>query len=379
MQKSPLFTRFLWCFLACLCLPIWAQADASLSVQWSVDVDGRQPQDTAAFAAPAIVGVGAAQRIVLGGADARAHIYDMSGKELLRVPLQQSSDSGAVGISDTLAVLGDSKGHLYGIDVMHGSIVWTFKLSASLTGMPVRLGHDVLVQTTDNSLYRIDAHGKKVWSFTAQQGGLGLYLSATPLVFQNHIYALLTNGDAISVDAKNGDLLWRKQLLLDTDAAMLKDLKAPQATPMYLKQVSFDGRTLQDVVLFPFYQGDVFVLNRNDGNVMHREHISLKSTPLLLDGMLYLADTHGTLTAIHVNTGVRAWQTSVSSFELQGPIWWHDALWVTDESGVLFQVSQHGKIQASVDTQGAVERAPLPSQQGLLLHHTLGGLYLIHE
>ena len=371
--------RYVLCVVVCLCLPVWAQAGTSLSVQWSVDVDGRQPQDKGAFAAPALVGSEAEQRIMLGGADARAHIYDMSGKEVLRVPLQQSCDSGTVGIGASLGVLGDSKGTLYGIDVQQGKVVWRFKLSSSLTGFPVRVGDDVLLQTTDNSLYRIDAQGHKVWSFATQQGGLGLYLSSTPLVVQGSVYALLSNGDAVAVDAATGTLLWRKQLLLDTDAAMLRDLKAPQATPMHLEQVSFDGRSMHDVVLFPFYQGDVFVLNRSNGDVLHRESISLKATPILSDGILYLADTHGVLTATRADTGEQLWQKQVSSFELQGPVLWHDALWLTDESGVLFQVSKQGKVQASLDTHGAIERLPVVTPQGLLVHHTLGGLYLIHE
>ncbi len=379
MSYMKSISHSLLCIGALLGLPLLAQATASLSVQWSVDVDGRQPQDKAAFAAPALVGSGTEQRIILGGADARAHIYDMSGKEVLRVPLQQTSDSGAVGIGQSLAVLGDSKGTLYGIDVVQGRVVWRFKLSSSLTGKPVRVGDGVLVQTTDNSLYRIDAQGNKVWSFTTQQGGLGLYLSSTPLVFDGSVYALLSNGDAVSVDVATGTLLWRKQLLLDTDAAMLRNLKAPQATPMHLEQVSFDGRSLHDVVLFPFYQGDMFVLNRSNGDVLHREAISLKATPVLSEGVLYLADTHGMLTAMNADTGVPLWQQQVSSSELQGPVLWHDALWLTDELGVLFQVSKQGKVQASVATLGAIERLPIVSTQGLVVHQTLGGLYLIHE
>jgi len=367
-----------------LCLPSLMASELpvtlpSLKVLWSTDVDGRQPADVLSFARPIVMGQGEKARIVIGGADARVHIYNMKGDELFRLPIQQNSDSGAGVLSSGLVVLGDSQGRLYGVDAKQGQIIWHVNLSSSVTGVPVAVGQDVVVQTTDNNLYRINAKGEKIWSFASQQGGLSLYISSSPMLHQGVLYALLSNGDAVAINAKTGDLIWRKQLLLDTNAAMLNHLKAPKATPLWLSNISFDGRVLQDVVLFSFYQGKTFVLNRADGSTMLSQNLSLKSSPVLLDGILYSVDTTGVLRAMKQSDGQEMWKKTLSDHEWMGPVIWHHVLWLSSDHGKLLKVSLSGELLAVLNMGGSVERLPLATSKGLLLHNTLGGLYLVHE
>ncbi|MDQ6952277.1 MAG: PQQ-like beta-propeller repeat protein [Mariprofundaceae bacterium] len=361
--------------------PLAADSAASLStlkVVWSTDVDGRKPTDALSFSSPVVTGTGKQARIIIGGADARVHIYDMQGQELYRLPIEKNSDSGAVTLASGLVVVGDSQGRLYGVDAEQGQVLWHVDLSSSVTGIPLAVGDDVVVQTTGNNLYRINAKGEKVWSFASQQGGLGLYISSSPMFHDGKLYALLGNGDAVAMDAQTGDLIWRKQLLLDTDAAMLSELKAPQAIPLWLSKVSFDGRVLQDVVLFSFYQGKTFVLNQSNGNTMLSQDRSLKSSPVLLNDTLYSVDTQGVLQAINRNTGQQQWEKTLAIQEWMGPVIWHHALWLVGQNGKLLKVSLKGDILASLDMGGSVERLPVVTNHGLLLHNTLGGLYLIH-
>ncbi|MDQ6990437.1 MAG: PQQ-binding-like beta-propeller repeat protein [Mariprofundaceae bacterium] len=352
---------------------------ASLQIIWSTDVDGRKPADQLSFSAPVVTGQGQHARIVIGGADARIHVYDMSGKETYRLPIQQNSDSGAAVLASGLVVLGDSQGKLYAVNAQQGKVVWQLALASFITGSPIAVDDDVVVQTTGNNLYRINQHGEKVWSFSSQQGGLSLYLSSSPMLHDGKIYALLSNGDAVAMDAKTGDLLWRKQLLLDADATMLSQLKAPLTTPLWLSHVSFDGRVLHDVVLFSFYHGKTFALSVDDGQTMLAQNISLKSSPVLWNDILYMVDTDGVLQALNINDGQQQWKQRSSHHEWVGPVVWHDALWLASEKGLVLKVSFTGELLALLDIQGNIERAPLITSDGLLIHNTLGGLYLIHE
>ncbi|MDQ6994397.1 MAG: PQQ-binding-like beta-propeller repeat protein [Mariprofundaceae bacterium] len=352
---------------------------ASLQIVWSTDVDGRKPADKLSFSAPVVTGQGQHARIVIGGADARIHVYDMSGKETYRLPIQQNSDSGAAVLASGLVVLGDSQGKLYAVNAQQGKVVWQLALSSSMTGSPIAVDDDVVVQTTGNNLYRINQQGEKVWSFSSQQGGLSLYLSSSPMLHDGKIYALLSNGDAVAMDAKTGDLLWRKQLLLDTDASMLSQLKAPLTTPLWLSHVSFDGRVLHDVVLFSFYHGKIFALSVDDGQTMLAQDISLKSSPVLWNDILYMVDTDGVLQALNSHDGQQQWKKALPHHEWVGPVVWHDALWLASEKGLVLKVSLTGELLAVLDIQGNIERAPLITSDGLLIHNTLGGLYLIHE
>lgn len=344
---------------------------------WSVDVDGRKPADPLAYGHVALGGDGDQARLVIGGRDGRAHIYDFSGDELYRVPLFEGSDSGAVILTSGLAVLSDTNAQLYAIDPLLGKVVWRLRLSSPVTGIPVQVEQDVLVQCTDNRIYRIDGHGKKVWSFSAQAGGLGLYLNASPLLHDGRIYALLSSGDAVALDASTGDLIWRKQLLLNTDAAHLADLKAPQATPVWMDELTLDGNTAKDLVLFSFYQGDIFALNREDGSTLLTQTLSFKSAPLVHAERLYAADSHGKFQAIERATGVVLWEEKLSNGELVGPVMWQGSLWLADSQGSVFRVDREGHVQASIELPGAIDRSPVVTPHGILLHTSLGGLYLV--
>jgi len=350
----------------------------SIEVVWSTDVDGRKPADPLAYGHVALTGQGDDARLVIGGRDARAHIYDLSGNESYRIALSEGSDSGAATLPSGLVVLGDTDAQLYAIDAQAGKISWQYTLSSPLTGTPIIVDQDVLVQCTDNRIYRIDAQGKKLWSFSGQSGGLGLYLNTSPLFHEGRIYALLTTGDAVALDAQTGDVIWRKQLLLDTDAAHLADLKAPQAMPIWMPELTWGGSSSKDLVLFPFYQGEVFALSAKDGNVLLSHTTSFKSAPLQDEGRLYIADSHGLSQAIEPHTGIVLWQQQLSNAELVGPVLRQHSLWLADSQGSVFRLDKLGHVQASIQLPGSIDRAPVVISNGVLVHTSLGGLYLLH-
>jgi len=352
-------------------------APKSIETVWSIDVDARKPADPLTYGQAALTGQGEDARLVIGGGDGRAHVYDLAGNELYRIALSENSDSGAATLTSGLVVLSDTNAQLYAIDAQLGNITWQFGLSSPVTGTPIIVDQDVLVQCTDNRIYRIDAHGEKVWSFSGQAGGLGLYLNTSPLLHNNRIYALLTTGDAVALDAQTGDLIWRKQLLLNTDAAHLANLKAPQAMPVWMSELTWAGNTAKDLVLFSFYQGEMFALSADDGSTLLSDEISLKSAPLMDGERLYIADSHGLLQAIERNTGIILWQKQLSDGELVGPVMWHDLLWLADSHGSVFRLDQAGHVQATTELPCAIDRAPVITLNGVLVHTSLGGLYLL--
>ncbi|MDX8397295.1 MAG: PQQ-binding-like beta-propeller repeat protein [Mariprofundaceae bacterium] len=353
-------------------------AETSLQTAWSLDIDGRKPADALAYGRAAVSGHGDRARIVIGGRDGRAHVYDMSGSELFRIALVEACDSGAATLASGLVVLGDTGGILYGIDPVKGKLAWQFALSSPVTGVPLSVGDDVVVQTTDNRIYRINNQGEKRWSFAGQPGGLGLYLNASPLLHDNQLFALLTNGDAVALHADGGDLIWRKQLLLDTNAAHLSELKAPQARPTWVESLSLDGNSAKDVVLFSFYQGEIFALSRESGSLLLNHTLSLKSAPVVDKDVIYFASTQGVLQAIERRSGVVLWQQKLSKGELVGPVLWKNSLWLLDNEGGVFRLSRKGHIQAELHITGGFDRLPVVTERGLLVHSSLGGLYLVH-
>jgi len=353
-----------------------AVSDIAVERVWSMDLDNRNPGDASAFSQPAFHGAGDGL-VIAGGRDARAHVLNLSGHERVRVPLKNSSDSGAVFLKSGLAVLGDSGGMLYGIDPETGHIVWDFEMTGALTGVPVAFDDDVLVQTLDNRVYRISEKGEKRWSFSAPTTGLGMYQTPSPLVQNNHVYVLFNNGDAVALKVENGDLIWRKQLLLNNDAAVLSEIQAPQADPVALPQLTMGSNQAKDLILFSFYQGEMIAVSAQDGSRLFSQNVSIKSTPLVQGGMLFLADDQGNLDAYHIDSGQRNWTVSLSKHELVGPVLYHHALWLGDSAGHVFRVSMQGEIMGSDTLPGEINRTPVVTSQGVLVRSNRGALYLM--
>ncbi|MDX8391319.1 MAG: PQQ-binding-like beta-propeller repeat protein [Mariprofundaceae bacterium] len=336
---------------------------AELEVVWGLDVDQRAPRAPFSYARPVL----ADDLIVIGGQDRFVHIYNLQGVELRRVPLPEACDSDALAMSAGLVVLGDVRGVLYGIDPQQGRILWHLALSSVMLGHPVRVGDDMLVQTGDNSVYRISAKGEKIWSFSGAQSGLGLHLNPSPLVDGDAVYAMLSNGDAVALRSDSGDLIWRRQLLLDNDAVVLGELKSPLADPMLVG----------DVLIVSLYQGSVVALSAHGGQQLWQRNISLKSAPLLHQGRLFAVTADAAVMALDPASGATLWTRKPNAGELIGSVLWQQRVFAADDRGNVFAFGLDGKTKASINLPGRFDRAPVATSVGVLLRNNLGGLYLV--
>jgi len=357
--------------------PVLAKEPNQLQIKWSVNVDQRLPNSPAALSVPAIMAHGMDTWVVLAGRDKWVHIYDLDGSEVRRIYLGKESDSGTLVLKNGLVVLGDISGKVYAIDPVKGEIVWKAQLTAAFTGSPVAYGNDFVIQTTDNRIYLFSQDGEKKWSFSGQGSILSMYLSSSPLVDGESIFALFNNGDAVALKAESGDLLWKRQLLLSADTAILSDLKVALATPMLVSKLSMDGEKSSDTLLMPFYQGDLIAVSAKDGSQVLSMPISLKSEPVIQGSILYAAESTGFLHAYNIEKGSRMWSKKITANELLGPVLFQGLLWLTDNKGMIYSLNLDGEVQSSIEVVGRIVRQPVVTQEGLLVRTDRGAMYLV--
>jgi len=339
---------------------------------WSVDVDQRPPNAPIALSTPAVVNTADDTLLVLAARDKFVHVYNLEGDDVRRIAIEAPSDSGALLLSNGLVVVGDIDGRIYGIDPIAGVVAWQVQLTASFTNTPVALGDDFLVQTNDNFIYYFTAAGEKKWSYAGQNSVLSLYLSSTPLVAGNRIFAVQSNGDCVALKADSGDLLWKRQLLMSNNSSVLTEMKAPLATPLLLDTLNMNGESVSDVLLVPFYQGELHALSASDGSELFSVPTSIKSSPLLWGGMMYLADSEGYIHAYHRDKGLRAWSKKISSTELLGPVLWQERLWVADKQGNVLVLNADGEVQAQTTVVGRIARLPQVTTEGVVIRTERG-------
>jgi len=356
---------------------VYADELAPFNIAWSVDVDQRAPNAPDALSSPALLSKHNSTWLVVGGRDAWVHVYNLEGAEVRRFALQAPSDSGALALNNGLVVLGDTAGRLYAVDAEQGEIVWQKQLSASFTSAPIAVDGGFLVQTTDNRLYRFTQEGEKLWSFSGQGSVLSMYLNASPLVLDERVFVLLSNGDAVALKLSDGDLLWKRQLLLSNGSAVLSDLKVPLAQPVYLPRVQISGETSRETLLVPLFQGEMIGLSAVDGVQQFSLAISLKSSPAAVDSILFAADSQGVLHAYDIESGGRLWSKTISSGELLGPVVWQGSLWLADNKGKIFMVGLNGEVVSSMQMQGNISRLPMVTEAGLLVRTDRGMMTML--
>jgi len=347
----------------------------NISVIWRNNVDQRKPASPPGFSLPAVVSIGHGKVVVAGGQDRRVHIYSSSGSEVGRIALQNASESGAVKLSNGIVVVGDAGGILYGLDIIHGKVAWQVQLSAALIGRPVAAGDDFIVQTSNNQIYRFSDKGVKIWSFSGQLGGLGIHLNPTPVVYRNHVYTVFSNGDVIALQADKGNFVWKRQLVLSNNAAVMSEVKIPVATPLVVP-ASNSGRD-EDTLVVSVFQGELFFLSLQDGSTLNTRHLSVKSRPLVMGKSIFVADAAGYLSALDASNAATLWKKKLSDGALNGPVLWQGSLWIADDQAHIFRLNRDGKILASTQLDGRIDRMPVNAGNGILVRNSLGTLYLL--
>ncbi|MDX8394016.1 MAG: PQQ-binding-like beta-propeller repeat protein [Mariprofundales bacterium] len=370
----------LFLVLAVIAVLITLSACASknaISTKWSHNIDQRLPLDAGAVSLPAINNHGT---IAIGGLDRRLYLLSANGNEIARTTLDAPIESGALWMNNnnnTQVIVGDIKGRLYAVAITagNGHILWRIQLSSTVSGAPVALGDDILVQTTDNRLYRFNASGEKLWSFSGPMPGLGMRTSPSPQVQDDIVYAVFGNGDIVALNAISGNVQWKRQLLLDASAVVLKQLRVPVTSPV-----------LSDELFFvPIYQGELMALSRLDGETSWVRQISLQASPIVKqdDAKLYAAASDGALYCLDLRSGQTLWKQQVSSASLSGLVSTaNNGWWLTDVEGNVFRTTADGKILSSLSIEGRIARqATVISQENnnkdILIRTNHGYLYRV--
>jgi len=352
------------------------------TIVWRRNLDYIPLGGVKGFSQPALIKLhDGSAAIAAGGGDHFVRILSLAtGSELHRIAIQEAVESGALQLANGIVVVGDITGNLYGIDPDQGTITWQLHLSTLLLGRPIALADDFLIQTMDNRLYRISSKGKKVWSFDGYPGGISMHAATSPLVDvrNNRVLAVLSTGDLIALNANSGDLLWRKQLLLNANAAVLSEMKAPVAGLIQIDDLHYGIDHLKSALLVPLYQDNIRLLDGNSGEARATRAISLRATPLQFGHTLILADSSGTVRAIDSQSGDTQWKIKISDFELTGIVLWHKQLWIGDSDGHLFRMRTSGEVLGDIAVAGTINRAPISTPAGVVIRSSRGGIYLVH-
>jgi outer membrane protein assembly factor BamB len=194
---------------------------------------------------------------------------------------------------------GGGDGFLYSVSSENGRVNWRYDLHNPLISKPTVRGGRVFITTSDDTVYSFDAGtGKWLWHYRRRTSPSATILGASaPLVDGNEVLAGLTDGFLVALSLNDGALKWERKLHQGT-----------KFTDVDASPVLESG-----VVYVPSYDGSLYALKRQSGEVLWRYDAGGSKSVILEEGRVYLPSSDGNVYALQKANGKVLWK-----FELDG-------------------------------------------------------------
>jgi outer membrane protein assembly factor BamB len=204
------------------------------------------------------------------------------------------------GVISELAVdknsvyFGGGDGFLYCVNLENGRVVWRYEVRNPVLSRPTLSGGRLFVTTTDDTIYAFDAGtGKWLWHYRRRSAQSSTILGASsPLVDGNEVIAGLSDGFLVALSVEEGQLKWERKLhqpgkFVDVDAHPILD---------------------NGLLYVPSYDGALYALKRQGGDVVWRFDAGGSKTVGLDGGRVFLPSSDGNIYALQKNNAKVLWK-----------------------------------------------------------------------
>ena len=224
--------------------------------------------------------------------------------------------------------IGLDTGELVAVNRYTGLVEWRFKTRFSRNGIHGSPTVDadrgyVYIGAYDGRLYAVDSEtGKRVWGT-----GLGDYIGSSPTLYNGTVYIGVEmrapDGYLVGVDAETGKEVFRSDKLGNH----------PHSTP------TIDPES--GCILIGENDGyfHCYWLDNQTERWRFKTGAAIKSTPSVMDGMVYITSWDESFYAINITTGISKWTFGTESSSMSSPT-------VDPETGVIFFGDDAGYIYA---------------------------------
>ncbi len=221
-----------------------------------------------------------------------------TGSQKWKASVENGVEAGAVAINDRL-FFGGNDGFFYSLSLATGDVVWSFPTkSETLSGVAL---HDGIVffLTGNNVLYALDAAtGKQIWLYSRiDTQALSVRGGATPVVAGGVVYTAYSDGFAVALTEKTGQVKWEKPLNKN------KKFKDVDSTPV------IDG----DFLYLSGYDNALYCLRVATGDFVWKFDKG-GSTPVTISGgQLFYGTSSGEMVSLDKETGKQKWSYKLAS------------------------------------------------------------------
>ena len=262
------------------------------------------------------------------------NIEDFYSEAERLVAFSDSTDSitGGTGVGDDLVMVGSAAGEVLAIHQADGTLAWRAVTSSEILSPPQADSGIVVAQTIDGKVAAFDSQsGERKWIYSTSTPSLTLRGTST-VILGDYVIAGFSNGRISVLDKARG------LAVIDQRVA------APQGKSDLERLVDIDGIMIQrGAQLFVVsYQGNLMMIDLT----RQGRHQMLKETSSAVGlgsgfGNIYLATADSEISAINMDTGKEAWETSALLYrDVTTPVAISSYLAIGDFEGYLHLMAQ---------------------------------------
>ena len=290
-----------------------------------------------------------------------------SGEMIWQNKLDSGLVAGPIVHHNTIAV-NTSKSSILLIDKKNGKLQQNISLSNDSVAKPLLINDSIYVKTINGFLYDINLKtGKKTWSYHHGSPEIILKASSSPVEYQNTIIVGFSDGALVSFDKNNGHVLWQRHISFPKGASDVERLVDIDTNPI------IDGQN----IYIASYQGEIGAYSVENSEFNWHRNASTYHDLAISGNTVVMVDSKDLIWAFDKNTGAVLWkQSALKARRLTAPVIWNKQLLIADHHGVLNYISlQTGDFIGRLTIPGSILSAPVIDHDACYVLNTNGQLY----
>jgi outer membrane protein assembly factor BamB/tRNA A-37 threonylcarbamoyl transferase component Bud32 len=244
--------------------------------------------------------------------------------------------------------------NIYALDAKTGKFIWKYATEGGITGKPAAEDDIIYIGSEDHRLYAISARGGKlVWTYHTEG-----QIRSSPSSSHGHIFIGSDDHFLHVVNAISGRRVWRAEAIGPI-----------WSTPLVVGEHVFFGCESGDFYCYDFH-----------GELKWRKKIkrAVTSSPIMVDGMIYVGSKDWTLYALEIENGWQVWRFRMGGPTISSPTSAEDKIFIgCGDSNIYAIHARHASEVWRFTTGHQVTASPIAMEDSLYCGSVDGSLYCL--
>lgn len=268
-------------------------------------------------------------------ADSSGHVVAVAfkdGNEAWKTSLSSPIIAGPVA-GEGKVIVATEDARLIALDENNGKILWRSTLPNQAWAQPLIADSKVFVKTIDGKLLAIGSYnGQEIWRYDHGAPLMVLHGGSAPRIAGDKVIVGFSDGKLAAIKRENGHLIWETTTSLPNGFSEVERMSDIGGTPIII-----DG-----VIYVASFQGNLSAFNLENGNLLWQQPASTGRNLAISNAKLFLIDNQSAVLAFRRNGGDKIWtQSQLQGRNLTSPAVMNSSIVVGDEEGYVHWLSQN--------------------------------------